>query len=215
MLLLLLFFQSTRSILTRESDVESLIGHREVREEAYLSRVVSKQACAEWRRKCWAGQSPQRLSEAAVLCHQQMVMRAFEVESVECELDTWVTGRGAGPSRDRLFKNRGNDSGNLKFNCKLCWHKFSSTNLCHVTSRLSMCSWGCEGKSLENQVTEWCRSYPGYNRRTVLTNGNKPETDEVEKWEKSRRDKFREGRDVRNKTFPLNKKVKYISARRP
>lgn len=77
-----------KSILTRESDVEPLVGNREVRQKADLSRVVSEQACTERRRQCGARQSPQGLREAAVLRHQQMVMRALKVESVEGELDT-------------------------------------------------------------------------------------------------------------------------------
>lgn len=78
----------TKSCLTREGDVESLIGNRKVREEADLSRVVSKKACAERRRQRRPRQSPQGLREAPVLCHQQMVMRALKVEGVEGELDT-------------------------------------------------------------------------------------------------------------------------------
>ncbi|KAF3833636.1 hypothetical protein F7725_024840, partial [Dissostichus mawsoni] len=73
----------TKSILTRESDVESLVGNREVGEEADLSRVVSKQACAERGRQRGAHQPPQGLGEAAVLRHQQEVMRALQVERVE------------------------------------------------------------------------------------------------------------------------------------
>lgn len=78
----------TKSILTRESDVESLVGHGEVREKADLRRVVSKQACAERRRQRGARQPPQGLREAAVLGHQQMVVRALKVECVEGELNT-------------------------------------------------------------------------------------------------------------------------------
>lgn len=44
----------------------------------------------------------------------------------------------------------------------------SSANLCHGRSQLSRCSSGCAGKSLGNQVTGWCQSFPGYNRHTVL-----------------------------------------------
>lgn len=77
----------TKSILTRESDVESLIGNREVGEEADLSRVVSKQACAERGGQRGAHQPPQGLGEAAILRHQQEVMRALQVERVEGELD--------------------------------------------------------------------------------------------------------------------------------
>lgn len=80
----------TKSILTGESDVESLVGDREVGEEADLSRVVSKQAGTERRGQRGACQPPQGLREAAVLRHQQMVMRALEVEGVEGELDTWI-----------------------------------------------------------------------------------------------------------------------------
>lgn len=80
-------FKVTQSILTREGDVESLVGNGEVGEKADLRRVVSKQARAERRRQRGARQSPQRLREAAVLRHQQMVVWALEVESVEGELD--------------------------------------------------------------------------------------------------------------------------------
>lgn len=79
-----------KSSLTRESDVESLIGNREVGQKADLSRVVSKQACAERRRQRGTCQSPQGLRETPILCHQQMVVRALKVERVEGELDTWV-----------------------------------------------------------------------------------------------------------------------------
>lgn len=75
-------------MLTWESDVEPLIWHREVWEEADLCRVVSEQPGAEGRRQRGAGQSPEGLREAAVLCHQQVVVRALEMERVESELDT-------------------------------------------------------------------------------------------------------------------------------
>lgn len=81
-------FWITKFILTRECDVESLVGNGEVRQKADLSRVVSKQACTERRRQGGACQSPQGLREAAILCHQQMVMRTLKVEGVEGELDT-------------------------------------------------------------------------------------------------------------------------------
>lgn len=80
-------FQTTGSFLTGKRDVESFIGHGEVREKADLGCIVSEQACAECQRQCGACQSPKRLREAAVLCHQQMVMGTFKVEGVEGELD--------------------------------------------------------------------------------------------------------------------------------
>lgn len=92
------FFSSlcmTGSIPTWESDVESLVGHREVREEADLRRVVSKQARAERWRQRGARQSPQRLWEAAVLGHQQMVVRALQVERVKGELDPWTLNKNS------------------------------------------------------------------------------------------------------------------------
>lgn len=83
-------FWIAKSILTGESDVESFVGNREVGEKADLSRVISKQACAERRRQSGARQSPEGLREAAVLRHQQMVVRTLQVEGVEGELDTWT-----------------------------------------------------------------------------------------------------------------------------
>lgn len=76
---------------TREGDVESLVGYREVRQEADLSRVVSEQAGAQRRRQRGARQPPEGLREAAVLRHQQMIVRALQVEGVEGELDTCTT----------------------------------------------------------------------------------------------------------------------------
>lgn len=82
---------------TREGDVESLVGDGEVRQEADLSRVVSKQAGAQGRRQRGARQPPEGLGEAAVLRHQQMIVRALQVEGVEGELDACTTeGRGSG-----------------------------------------------------------------------------------------------------------------------
>lgn len=75
---------------TREGDVESLVGDGEVRQEADLSRVVPEQAGAEGRRQRGARQPPQGLREAAVLRHQQMIVRALQVEGVEGELDTCI-----------------------------------------------------------------------------------------------------------------------------
>lgn len=80
----------TTFLLTGESDVESLVGNGKVRQKADLCRVVSEQARAEWGRQRGARQSPQGLREAAILRHQQMVVRALEVEGVEGELDTWI-----------------------------------------------------------------------------------------------------------------------------
>lgn len=71
----------------------------------------------------------------------------------------------------------------------------SSANLCHGRSRLSMCSSGCAGKSLGNQVTGWCQSFPGYSLHTMLATQVECEhweIDEGEKWEW--RDKIREGK---------------------
>lgn len=74
--------------LTRERDVEALVRNGEVREEANLSRVVSKEPGAQMWRQRGARQSPQGLREAAVLRHQQVVVRALQMESVEVKLDT-------------------------------------------------------------------------------------------------------------------------------
>lgn len=93
----------TKSILTRESDVKSLVGNGEVREKADLSRVVSKQSCTERWRQCGARQSPQRLREAAILCHQQEVVRALKVEGVEGELDTWIREEKRSIDKNGLF----------------------------------------------------------------------------------------------------------------
>lgn len=80
-------------IPTWESDVKSLVWNREVREEADLGCVVSKQAGTE---RWWQGgacQSPQGLRETAVLCYQQMVVRTLQVESVKGELYTWFRNK--------------------------------------------------------------------------------------------------------------------------
>lgn len=84
---------ATATVPTREGDVESLVGDGEVRQEADLSRVVSKQAGAQRRRQRGACQPPEGLREAAVLRHQQMIVRALQVEGVEGELDTCRTDR--------------------------------------------------------------------------------------------------------------------------
>lgn len=85
-------YEETNFVLTREGDVETLIGNGEVREKADLSRVVPKQACAEGRGQRGARQSPQRLRETPIFCHQQMVMRALQVKRVEGELNTCGSG---------------------------------------------------------------------------------------------------------------------------
>lgn len=74
--------------LTREGDVESLVGDRKVRQKADLSGVVPKQPSAERWRQRRARQSPQGLREASILRYQQMVVRALKVEGVKGELDT-------------------------------------------------------------------------------------------------------------------------------
>lgn len=101
----LCFFTSPIKQPTREGDVESLVGDGEVRQEADLSRVVPKEAGAKRRRQRGARQPPEGLREAAVLRHQQMIVRALQVERVEGELDTCVTeGRGSGQKRISVTK---------------------------------------------------------------------------------------------------------------
>lgn len=78
----------TKFVLTREGDVESLVRNGKVRQEADLCCVVSKKSCAERWGQRGAREPPKGLREAAVLCHQQMVVRALQVEGVEGELDT-------------------------------------------------------------------------------------------------------------------------------
>lgn len=86
-------YEETNVVLTWEGDVETLVGNGEVGEKADLSRVVPKQACAERRGQRGARQSPQRLRETPIFCHQQMIMRALQVKRVEGELNTCRSGR--------------------------------------------------------------------------------------------------------------------------
>lgn len=77
----------------------------------------------------------------------------------------------------------------------------SSANLCHGRSQLSMCSSGCAGKSLGNQVTGWCQSFPGYSLRTMLATQVECEHWEIDEGEKREwRGKIREGKTKYMKT---------------
>lgn len=71
---------------TRERDVEALVGDGEVGEEADLGGVVPEEPGTEGGGQGGARQPPQGLGEAAVLRHQQVVVRALQVEGVEGEL---------------------------------------------------------------------------------------------------------------------------------
>lgn len=74
---------------TRKGDIEALVRHGEVGDEAELDAEVAEQAGFDGRRQHGACESGHRLGEAAVLGNEQVIVGVFQVERVEEELHPW------------------------------------------------------------------------------------------------------------------------------